>query len=76
MKTVGKMVDDYLTLEGLFTVVLYTTVIKTQDKISYHFVTNNDGKYPSKSPIGMFKDLYIPNDLGYVISSINHYNNG
>jgi hypothetical protein len=77
MKTVGKMVDDYLTLEGLFTVVLYTDVSKGSDnKIKYSFVTNNDGKYPAKSPIGMFKDLYIPNDLKIVSESIDRYNRG
>lgn len=77
LKTVGKMVDDYLTLEGLFTVVLYTNVSKSSDgKILYQFVTNFDGKYPSKSPIGMFKDLYIANDLGFVSESIDKYNEG
>jgi len=76
MKTVGKMVDDYLTLEGLFTVVLYTRIIKEEGSMKYTFVTNNDGKHPAKSPIGMFKELYIPNDLGYVADQINAYNNG
>ena len=75
MKTVGKMINDYLTLEGLFTVVLYTTVNKSADgNIKYEFVTNNDGKYPAKSPVGMFKDLYIPNDLGLVSKTIDEYN--
>lgn len=77
MKTVGKMVDDYLTVEGLFTVILYTKVEKSADnKIKYNFVTNNDGKHPAKSPVGMFKDLYIPNDLGFVVKKIEEYNNG
>lgn len=77
LKTVGKMVDDYLTLEGLFTVVLYTNVTKSSDgKILYQFVTNYDGKYPAKSPIGMFKELYIQNDLGFVSESIDKYNEG
>ncbi len=54
LKTVGKMVDDYLTLEGLFTVILYTKVEKGADgKMKYSFVTNNDGQYPAKSPIGI-----------------------
>lgn len=75
MKTVGKMVDDYLTLEGLFTVVLYSTVTMGADnKPHYNFVTNNDGIYPAKSPIGMFNDLLIPNDLGLVSELIDKYN--
>ena len=36
------------------------------------FVTNDDGMYPAKSPIGMF-DLYIPNDLGLVVDKIAEY---
>ena len=69
------MVDDYLTLEGLFTVILYTKVSKGNDnKIEYQFITNNDGEYPSKSPVGMFKDMYIPNDLGLVSKIIDTYN--
>lgn len=77
MMTVGKMVNDYLTLEGLFSVILYTNVSKGADnKIQYQFVTNNDGKYPAKSPVGMFSETYIPNDLGYVSQLIDSYNNG
>lgn len=77
MKTVGKMVDDYLTLEGLFTVVLYSSVSKGADnKINYSFVTNYDGKFPAKSPVGMFKDIYIANDLGFVSETIDKYNQG
>lgn len=77
MKTVGKMVDDYLTLEGLFTVILYSTVTKGADnKPEYKFVTNNDGESPAKSPVGMFKDLYIPNDLSFVSNCIDSYNSG
>jgi hypothetical protein len=77
MKSVGKMVDDYLTLEGLFTVILYTNVSKgDKNQILYQFVTNNDGSTPSKSPIGMFSELYIPNDLGLVSKTIDSYNEG
>ncbi len=77
MKTVGKMVDDYLTLEGLFTVILYTNVSKgTDNKTQYTFVTNNDGQSPAKSPIGMFDEMYIPNDLGLVSKLVDAYNLG
>lgn len=77
MKTVGKMISDYLTLEGLFTYVLYTKVSSSPDgKILHQFVTNNDGNVPAKTPVGMFKDLYIPNDLALVSESIDAYNNG
>ena len=77
MKTVGKMVDDYLTLEVLFSVVLYTKVEKGADgKMKYQFITNNDGTVPAKSPVGMFPTLAIPNDLGYVSDIIDKYNSG
>ena len=77
MKTIGTMVDAYLTLEGLFSVILYTNTSKGNDnKIKYEFVTNYDGKYPAKSPVGMFKDLYIPNDLAIVSELIDNYNLG
>lgn len=75
MKTVGAMIDNYLTLEGLFNIILYSKVLRGDNRQSfYQFVTNNDGEYPAKSPIGMFEKLYIPNDLGYVKKSINNYN--
>jgi len=77
MKTVGNMIDQYLTLEGLFTIILYSKVEKgVGNKMKYEFVTNNDGKYPAKSPVGMFKDMYIKNDLGFVNKQIDDYYNG
>ncbi len=77
MKTIGTMVDSYLTLEGLFGTILYTNTSKGNDnRIKYEFVTNYDGKFPAKSPVGMFKDLYIPNDLSIVSELIDNYNLG
>lgn len=78
MKTVGKVTDNYLTPEGLFTIVLYTRVeVDAVSKtMNYQFVTNADGVYPAKSPIGMFTDLYIPNDLGAVVRAIDAYYEG
>jgi hypothetical protein len=78
MKTCGKMIDDYLTPEGLFTIILYTKVEvdSSSNIMKYTFVTNNDGQYPAKSPIGMFNDRYIPNDLDAVVESIDRYYEG
>jgi hypothetical protein len=80
-KTVGKMVQDYITPEGKFEIVLYgrqTIVTGAENKkvLVKQFVTNYDGQYPAKSPYGMFEELYIPNDLGYVVAAINAYNHG
>lgn len=76
-KSTGNMVDQYITPEGKFEIVLYgkATYDAKEKKSKREFVTNDDGIYPSKSPVGMF-DLYIPNDLGLVVEKINEYYNG
>jgi hypothetical protein len=78
MKTIGTMLDNKITLEGLFTVILYGKQGYDMEakKPTKQFVTNFDGEYPAKSPIGMFNDLYIPNDLGLVAQTIDRYNRG
>lgn len=75
IKTIGKLLDEKVTLEGLFTIVLYGKegFNSTTKKPSRLFVTNYDGEYPAKSPIGMFDSLYIPNDLGLVDKAIREY---
>ena len=80
MKTIGKLLDEKVNLAGLFTVVLYTqTVYDAQEKkTNYYFVTNkstnNSGnEIPAKSPIGMFEDIQIKNDLGLVVQKTNEY---
>ena len=80
IKTLGKMLDDKVNLAGLFTVVLYSTTKTTQQGTSYNFVTN---KYiddrgihiMAKSPVGMFSEILIPNDMGYVLQKVEEYNN-
>ena len=77
IKTQGKMLDSVITLEGLFTYVLFTKVIKDDsDSVQYKFLTNSDGTCTAKSPMGLFEDLLIDNDLDYVISKIKEYNEG
>lgn len=67
-KTVGQMLDNYLTLEGCVDVVLLTQT----DGTNHFFVTQSDGSNTAKSPEGMF-DLKIPNDLAYVDQRIREY---
>ena len=69
IKTMGKMLDEKITLEGLFTVVLKTYVADGQ----YSFLTQNSGKDTVKSPIGMFDTFAIDNDLKYVDTKIRNY---
>ena len=68
-KTIGKMLDNYVTVEGKFTIVLKTVV---QDG-KYYFSTHNSGQDTVKSPLGMFEDNYIDNDLKAVDAVIREY---
>ena len=78
IKTIGKMLDEKVTLEGLFTVVLFTDIVKDQQsgKLDYKFITQNDGSTTSKSPRGMFTELTIPNDLLLICKKIDEYYQG
>ena len=75
IKTVGKMIDNTITLEGLFTIILYTEVkmnLDTQEP-EFYFRTVTDGKDTCKTPKGMFEDVLIPNDMSYVFDKIKEY---
>lgn len=68
-KTIGKMLDNYVTLEGKFTTVL-KSVVKDGE---YYFQTHNNGYDTVKSPLGMFADDLIPNDLKAVDDMMREY---
>ena len=68
-KTIGKMLDNYVTLEGKFSIVL-KTVVKDGE---YLFSTQNNGQDTVKSPMGMFASNLIPNDLKAVDTAIRNY---
>lgn len=67
-KTSGKMIDNQLTLEGLFSIVLLTQNKDGQ----YKFITQNNGLTTAKSPVEMFP-AEIDNDLKYVDMKIREY---
>lgn len=67
-KTQGKMLDNQLTLEGLFSIVLLCTT----DGKSHKFITQSDGFSTAKSPMEMF-DMEIDNDLKFVDTKIREY---
>ncbi len=71
------MLDTTITLEGLFTYVLFTKIVKdeTKDDVAYYFLTNSDGTCTAKSPMNMFPKL-IDNDLKIVVDTIIKYNEG
>lgn len=67
-KTIGKMLDEKITLEGLFSIVLYCE--NTEN--TYKFITQGNGLTTAKSPMGMF-DGEIDNDLVTVDNTIREY---
>ena len=68
-KTIGKMLDEKLTVEGLFSIVV---MAKNEDG-NHCFVTKSNGKNTVKTPMGMFKDEKIDNDLKAVDAAIREY---
>jgi len=68
-KTLGKLIDNHYTLEGLFPVVLMANATKER----HWFSTVNDGTTTVKAPMGMFDDAEIDNDLKAVDSAIREY---
>lgn len=69
IKTLGKLLDEKICVEGLFTVVLRTHV----DQGRYLFSTQNDGADTVKSPMGLFPARFIDNDLAAVDQLICNY---
>lgn len=69
IKTIGKLLDEKICLEGMSTIVLKTNV---SDGV-YTFLTQNSGKDTVKSPAGMFPTYAIDNDLYYVDQKIRNY---
>lgn len=68
-KTVGKMIDNYIVVEGCFSIVLKAVV--TAD--GYFFRTKTNGADAVKTPLGMFDEEQIDNDLLQVDDTIRAY---
>ena len=73
IKTLGKLLKEKVTTEGLFTCMLFTEVNFDESIPKYQFITNADGKCIAKSPMGMFNELKIDNDLNEVIKIVKEY---
>lgn len=69
VKTIGKLLDEKITVEGMFSIVLRTVV----QNGNYLFSTRNSGSDTVKSPIGLFADELIENDLAKVDTAICDY---
>lgn len=68
-KTIGKLIDDKVCLEGLFSIVLRA---KKVDKNYYFFTQSTEGDV-AKSPIGLFDELFVDNDLKAVDNKIREF---
>ena len=68
-KTIGKLLDEKVCIEGMFTIVLRFV----EEGGNHLFITQASGGAVSKSPIGMFEDLTIDNDLAKVDETIRNY---
>jgi hypothetical protein len=72
-KTIGRMLDEKLCVEGLFPIVIDARVRQGEDGRPRHvFVTENDGTNLAKAPLGMFEPV-MDNDLRAVDSAIRDY---
>lgn len=68
-KTIGKMLDDKICLEGMFTIVLHSLINEGE----YKFLTQHKQNYLAKSPMGMFENIIIDNDLLIIKNKIDEY---
>lgn len=68
-KTIGKLLDDKICIAGMFSIVI---LAEKRDK-DFVFDTQNDGQSPAKTPIGMFPDRVIENDLVLVDKGIREF---
>lgn len=69
LRTIGKLLNDKVCIEGMCTVVLRCVIEGDQ----HYFLTQGTGTDVSKSPEGLFDELKIPNDLKAVDSAIRNY---
>ena len=77
IKTVGKLLAEKVTLEGLFTYIFFTRVSEgTDGRMEYKLLTNSDGTCVAKTSLGMFEEMEIDNDLNEIIKVIDEYNEG
>ncbi len=70
VKTIGKMLDQQLSVEGLFSIVIGCSYTPER---GYKFITATSGNDTYKTPMGMFEEMYIDNDLKAVDTTIREY---
>lgn len=71
LKTIGKLLSEKYGMETAVSMLLQTQI----NDGTYSFVTQGDARHIAKSPMGMFEDKVIPNDLAFVKNKMNQYYN-
>lgn len=76
--TVGKLIDEKYNIFENVDIILFASPMYEDNTSKYGFYTNHTLdraglEIPAKSPMGMFEDLYIPNDLALVAKTIDEY---
>jgi len=72
----GKLVQDVVKPEGMFSIILETVVEKKGEEISYGFMTQNNTTNMAKSPADMFGAQIVPNDMAAILESIRKFEEG
>ena len=76
--TVGKLLDNQYNILENVDIVLFANPVYEDKNITYGFVTNrtidrSGAEIPAKSPMGMFEESFIPNDLALIAQKIDEY---
>ena len=69
----GKLIGQNIKPEARFNLVLYTKIVMEDNKPTYYFKTQSDGRDTCRTPKGMFEELYIPNDYSLIIERMKEY---
>ena len=72
----GKLVQDVVKPEGMFSIILETVVEKKGNDVHYGFMTQNNTTNMAKSPAGMFSNQVIDNDMAAALEAIRKYEDG
>lgn len=70
-KTIGKMTTDYVGISERVSIVFHSQMMDRR----YLFLTQHDGISVAKTPMDMFSELYIDNDLASIREVIEGYYN-
>lgn len=73
----GKMLDKTVVLDGLFSYIIYSDVVKDEnDEVQYRFRTKTNGNDTCRTVAGCFSEKYIEPNMKLVIDTINKFENG